>query len=144
MTTQAKKVVVANYSEAVLASLVKDYQDAYALNPDNATILTALSTKYGKTVHSLRAKLSSLKVYKSATTATAKPTVTGQKKEDIVNAISHIVGQELQGLEVAPKNTLLALLSFASASRDKIAQLIDDLTEERLYGTYNEIDNEIE
>lgn len=142
MTT--KKVVQANYSQDIITSLVSDYQAAYAVNPDNATILTALSAKYGKTVHSLRAKLSSLKVYKSATNPTVKPTVTGAKKEDIAKSLSTIVGVELSGLEVAPKTTLLALLSFVTASREKIDQLINDLTEEGLYGTYSESESESE
>lgn len=138
-----KKVVVANYSDDILQAIVAEYQAAYAAhNGDNKVVLDLLSAKYGKTVHSLRAKLSSLKVYKSATTPTVKPTITGAKKEEIVNSICDIVGKELQGLEVAPKNTLLALLSFATASRDKIKQLIDDLTEEGLYGTYEESESE--
>ena len=60
--------------------------------------------------------------------------LTKSKKEDIAHAIGNIVGQELQGLEVAPKNTLLALLAFLlKASKllqereDKINALIADM-----------------
>jgi len=129
--TTVKKVVVANYSEDMLAAIIADYQ-AFIVDfqNDNTAILHTLSTKYGKSVHSLRAKLASLKVYKTANLANNGSKISKEKKEDIVKSISYIVGVELSGLEVAPKNTLLALLSFVSNQRDKIEQLIADLTEE--------------
>ena len=139
MTTQVKKTVQANYSEALIASIVSEYQSLIVANKgDNKTVLDLLSKKHGKTVASLRAKLASLKVYQSDKKSDEKTPlasdVTKSKKEDIAQAISNIVGQELQGLEVAPKNTLLALLAFLLKANklladreDKINSLIAEL-----------------
>lgn len=125
-----QKTVQANYSQEVVTSLVSDYQAAYALNPDNTTVLSVLATKYGKTVHSIRAKLASLKVYNSANTVSTIGKGSNTKKEDIVKTLSFIVGYDLTGLEVAPKNILLVLLSYTEQQRDKIDQLINDLTDD--------------
>lgn len=131
MTT--KKPVQANYSEALIASIVTEYQSLIiAHNGDNKLVLSLLAEKTGKTVASLRAKLASLKVYvsdkKSATPISSD--VTKSKKQDIVLAISNIVGQPLDGLEAAPKNTLLAIAEKLLQQNDKINDLIADLTAE--------------
>lgn len=139
MTTQAKKAVVANYSEALIASIVAEYQSLIVAHKgDNSTVLKLLSEKHGKTVPSIRAKLASLKVYQSDKKSGEKTPlasdVSKSKKEDIATAISNIVGQDLQGLEVAPKTTLLNLLAFLlKASKlleekeEKIESLISEL-----------------
>lgn len=131
--TTSKKVIQANYPADVLAAIVSEYENAYMVSSDNAAILATLSIKYGRTVHSIRAKLSSLKVYKTTNSAgTSKPN-TSSKKEDITLEIASIVGQNLNGLEVAPKATLQAILSFVKQQQEKITQLVNDLTEEGLY-----------
>lgn len=140
MTTQTKKAVQANYSEALIATIVAEYQSLIVANKgDNSAVLKTLSEKHGKTVPSIRAKLASLKVYVSADKKADEKTpisydVTKSKKEDIAQAISNIVEHELQGLEVAPKNTLLVLLAFLlKASKllqekeDKINSLIAEM-----------------
>lgn len=114
MTTQ--KTVQANYSQELVtvicaeyASLIEQYKG------DNKIVLQMLSDKHGKSVASLRAKLSSLKVYKTVNSADNNAPIVGDKaarKEDIANAISLIVGTELSGLEAATKATLQNLLAF--------------------------------
>lgn len=149
MTTQVKKAVQANYSEALTIALVKDYHDFIVTHKgDNKTVLDLLAKKHGKTIHSIRAKLASLKVYQSEKKSDEKmplaSDVSKSKKEDIANTISDIVGQDLQGLEVAPKNTLLALLAFLlKASKmlqekeDKISSLIAEMLESDELGEDN-------
>lgn len=141
MATQTKKPVQANYSEALIAVLVSEYQALIvAQKGDNSSVLKILSEKHGKTVSSLRAKLASLKVYKSALTADNNAPVSGDKatkKEDIANSISSIVGVELVGLEVATKATLQTLLTFLLKTNkllqereDKINSLISEMLAE--------------
>ena len=123
-----KKIVIANYSDDILQAIVAEYNAAYAVNPDNAAILHTLSVKYGKTVHSLRAKLASLKVYVTATHITAAASSNkGMTKEALVNAIALLVGHELAGLEVSPKAALQSLYDFIRTQASKIEQLASDL-----------------
>lgn len=149
MTTN-KKPVVANYSAELIATLVAEYQSLIVAHKgDNSTVLKTLSEKHGKTVASLRAKLASLKVYVSADKKADEKTplssdVSKSKKEYIAQAISNIVGHDLQGLEVAPKNTLLSLLAFLlKASKllqekeDKINSLIAEMLEYDKQGDNN-------
>lgn len=128
MTT--KKVVVANYSEDVLQAIVAEYNAFIVDFPnDNTAILHTLASKYGKSVHSLRAKLASLKVYVTANHTTVSSNK-GMTKESLVNAIAAIVGQDLSGLEVAPKATLQSLYDFIHTQARKIEQLASDLASE--------------
>ncbi len=128
--TIVKKAVQANYSEEILQAIVAEYQ-AFILDfpQDNMAILHTLATKYGKSIHSLRAKLSSLKVYVTANHITVT-TNKGMTKEALVKAIAVLVGHDLVGLEVAPKATLQALLDFTRAQASKIEQLASDLASE--------------
>ena len=128
MTT--KKVVQANYSEDILLAIVAEYQAFIVDFPnDNNAILHTLADKYGKSVHSLRAKLSSLKVYVT-TTHTAASSNKSMTKESLVNAIALIAGRDLVGLEVAPKTTLQTLFDFIRSQAAKIEQLANDLANE--------------
>ena len=128
MTT--KKVVQANYSEDILLAIVAEYRAFIIDFPnDNHAILHTLATKYGKSVHSLRAKLASLKVYVTANHTTAAGSNKGMTKEALVNAIAAIVGQDLSGLEVAPKATLQTLFDFIRSQAAKIEQLASDLAD---------------
>jgi len=124
-----KKIVVANYSDDILQAIIAEYNAFIIDYPnDNAAILNTLSAKYGKTVHSLRAKLSSLKVYVTATHITAAASSNkGMTKEALVTAIALLVGRELAGLEVAPKAALQSLYDFIRSQKDKIEQLASDL-----------------
>lgn len=126
-------MVQANYSEEVLVAIVNEYNAFIVDFPnDNMAILNTLATKYGKSVHSLRAKLSSLKVYK--TIQATQGTVgggggKGMTKESLVNAIALLVGRDLVGLEVAPKATLQTLYDFIHSQAAKIEQLASDLAD---------------
>ena len=129
MTT--KKVVQANYSEQVLQAIVAEYQAFIVDFPnDNMAILNTLATKYGKSIHSLRAKLSSLKVYVTANHTTVAGSNKGMTKEAIANAIALLVGRDLAGLEIAPKATLQTLYEFVRTQERKIEQLASDLASE--------------
>ena len=129
MTT--KKVIQANYSDEILQAIVNEYTSFIVDFPnDNMAILHTLSVKYGKSVHSLRAKLSSLKVYVTANHTSAASSNKGMTKEAIVQAIAALVRHDLAGLEVAPKATLQALLDYTCAQVSKIEQLASDLASE--------------
>ena len=128
MTT--KKVVQANYSEDVLQAIVAEYNAFIVDFPnDNNAILHTLATKYGKSVHSLRAKLASLKLYVTAN-HTAANSNSKMTKEAIANAIALLVGRDLSGLEIAPKATLQTLYDFIRTQERKIEQLASDLVSE--------------
>lgn len=110
-----QKTVQANYTPELVALIVAEYSDLMAKNGnDNKVVLPLLSAKHGKSIHSLRAKLASVKAYKTADKVDNAPLVGDKstKKEDIANAISAIVGVELSGLEAATKQTLQFLLAF--------------------------------
>lgn len=128
MTT--KKVIQANYSEDILQAIVAEYNAFIVDFPnDNNAILNTLATKYGKSVHSLRAKLSSLKVYVTANHTSAASSNKGMTKEALVNAIALLVGRDLVGLEVAPKTTLQTLYDFVRTQANKIDQLASDIAD---------------
>lgn len=130
MTT--KKVVQANYSEDILQAIVAEYNAFIVDFPDdNNAILHTLATKYGKSVHSLRAKLASLKVYKTANSLVVGANSNSKMtKESLVNAIALLISRDLVGLEVAPKATLQALLDYTRGQANKIEQLASDLASE--------------
>lgn len=126
--TTVKKAVQANYSEDILQAIVAEYNAFIVDFPnDNHAILHTLASKYGKSVHSLRAKLSSLKVYVTANHTTVAGSNKGMTKEAIANAIALLVGHDLVGLEVAPKATLQTLYDFVRTQERKIEQLASDL-----------------
>lgn len=131
MTT--KKTVQANYSQELIATIVAEYNTLIVAHKgDNKSVLAILSKTHGKTVPSLRAKLASLKVYQSSSTSSSSSSSVPSKitKEQLAQSISKLVGVDLQGLEVAPKNTLLAIAEKLLEQNDKINDLINDLTEE--------------
>lgn len=124
MATQ--KTVQANYSAELIALIVAEYNALIVEHKgDNKQVLALLSEKHGKTVPSIRAKLSYLKVYKTANSADNAPTVASgkaTKKEDIAQTISAIVGHELVGLEAATKQALLDLLAFLLKANKLLAE----------------------
>ena len=137
MTT--KKTVQANYSQELSSLIVSDYADLMAKNAnDNKIVLQILSEKHGKSIPSIRAKLSSLKVYISPDKVNNnEPIADGKpvKKEEIANAISNIVGTELSGLEAATKAALQSILSYllkTSKLMEEKEKKIDSLIEEML------------
>lgn len=128
MTT--KKVVQANYSEDILLAIVAEYQAFIAEFPnDNYAILHTLATKYGKSVHSLRAKLASLKVYVTANNTTIAGSNSKMTKESLVNAIALLIGRDLAGLEVAQKATIQTIYDYVRTQANKIEQLASDIAD---------------
>lgn len=152
MTT--KKTVQANYSAELVALICNDYAELMAKNGnDNKIVLSLLSEKHGKTVPSIRAKLASLKVYKTLKDADNNAPIVASgkiaKKEDIANAISLIVGVELIGLEAATKATLQTLLHFLlkinkllEAKEAKINELIAEVLEDDTDGADTDTDTD--
>ena len=139
---KTQKTVQANYTVELVSVIVAEYNALIVEHKgDNKIVLGLLSKKHGKTVASLRAKLASLKVYKSADNAeeSTAPIVGDKiaKKEDIVADIASIVGTELAGLEAATKATLQKLLTFLlkvnkllSEKEEKINALIAEMLED--------------
>lgn len=125
-----KKTVQANYSNELITAIIAEYSTLIITHKgDNKLVLDILSAKHGKTIASLRAKLASLKVYVSNKTSDTTTSVPSKiTKEQLTHSISKIVGQPLDGLEVAPKNALLAIADKLLVQNDKINDLINDLT----------------
>ena len=101
------KEVAKNYTEAQEAELMA------AGTIDNAKALE-FAAKFGKDVRSIRAKAVRMGIYKAA----EKQSKTGGKiesKEAIVADIAALVGQNLDGLEKAPKLVLQTLRAKLSA-----------------------------
>jgi hypothetical protein len=101
------KEVTKNYSEAQEAEMLA----AGVIDNDAAIEFAA---KFGKDVRSIRAKAVRMGIYKSK----EKVSKTGGKiesKEAIVADIAQIVGKNLEGLEKASKQSLIAIRSKLSA-----------------------------
>lgn len=135
---KTQKTVQANYSQELIALIVAEYNALIVEQKgDNKIVLSLLSEKHGKSVPSLRAKLASLKVYKTLKDADNNAPIVGDKiakKEDIANAISNIVGTELSGLEAATKQALQSILTYLlkvskllTEKEEKIESLISEL-----------------
>ena len=109
------KTVVVNYSPEMTAKMVADYSAA----PTRATV-DALAVEFGKTVKSIIAKLSREGVYRKAEYVSK----TGEKpikKDAMVGVIAGLIGvseDKLDGLEKAPKVTLMLVANALKATRD--------------------------
>lgn len=108
MKSQTVKTV--NYNGEIVEAIVAEYKASIkAGGVNNAEVLDTLSKKYGKSVHSLRAKLAQLKVYVKADTNNVP--VAKSKKEDLLNDLEKLVGEELPSLASATKRDLQFLIS---------------------------------
>ena len=119
-----KKAVIVNYTPAIVATISADYAAGIEL----ATI----AEKTGKTVASIRAKLSSLGLYKAKTTAEKTGKKGGITKASLVSDISAIVSGDKNGLESLQSATIADLktvLSFLVAEMREDAGLDDLLSE---------------
>lgn len=101
------KEVAKNYTEAQEAELLA------AGTIDNAKALE-FADKFGKDVRSIRAKAVRMGIYKAAEKV-SKSGAPIERKEAIVADIASIVGKNLDGLEKAPKQVLIALRTRLSA-----------------------------
>jgi hypothetical protein len=100
------KAKVVNYSEKDVEVLRTMYVGA-----DNKAELAAISAEIGKSVPSVRSKLNSMGLYKSATQT--KGAEKGEGKMDIVERIAGVVGlaeHEKDGLYKATKPALQKIL----------------------------------
>lgn len=101
------KEVTKNYTEAQEAEML-------ALGTiDNATA-TMLATKFGKNVASIRAKAVRMGLYQ-AKVRVSKSGDAIERKEAIVAEIASLVGRNMEGLEKAPKQALVAIRAALSA-----------------------------
>ena len=101
------KEVAKNYTEAQEAELLA------AGEIDNELALE-FAAKFGKDVRSIRAKAVRMGIYKAAEKV-SKSGAPIERKEAIVADIAAIVGKNLDGLEKAPKQVLVALRAQLSA-----------------------------
>lgn len=104
--------------ETVVMEKVKNYTDAQearlagfdVITPETALILAA---EFGKDVKSVRAKAVRMGVYRAPVKA-GKSGLPIERKEAIVAEIAALVGFNMEGLEKAPKQALIALRSALS------------------------------
>lgn len=120
--TTVKKAIVANYTSDVIAAIVTDYTQDRANGLDNSAILAELSTKYGRTIPSLRAKLASLKVYVKDEATIANTSVKATKSQ-YVESLETLTGLKLDSLEAATKSQLQDLALYV----DDLKATIHDL-----------------
>jgi hypothetical protein len=102
------KVKAVNYTAEQIEVLKAEYTGA-----DNAAEVAALSAKLGKTPASVRAKLASLKLYKSAEKSAGEDTERVTKMV-IAEAIGEKVGlkeHEVEGLAKSTKSALEKVLA---------------------------------
>jgi len=100
MTEKAK-----NYTEDQVAEMT----EAYNTNPVLETV-KAIATEFGKTVPSVRGKLSSLGIYKPQVKATAKGKAI-VRKDELVGQLESRFGVTIPSLVKATKADLEALVS---------------------------------
>lgn len=120
--TTTKKAVQANYSNDVIVAIVADYTQDRANGLDNTTILLDLSSKYGRTIPSLRAKLASLKVYVKDEATIANTSVKATKSQ-YVESLETLTGLKLDSLESATKAQLQDLCLYIDDLKATIHEL---------------------
>ena len=115
------KTVQANYTPEQVIAITAAYVEGESLETIAASV--------GKTIPSVRAKLSALKVYVSK----AKKADNGENKETKVNKdglkayLESLVGSDLLNIEAASKNALVILINAIKARDEKISALIADM-----------------
>lgn len=119
--TTVKTLPAANYSEAQVLSIVAAYKAG--------TSLEDIAKSVSKSVPSVRAKLSSLKVYVSKAKSDVKTSDKGEKanKESLAAKLSELVGLPLLNVESASKPALIALINAIIQRDEKINSLINDM-----------------
>lgn len=112
-----------NYTEAQVTEMTQ----AYTTNPTPDTVKT-LAADFGKTVNSVRAKLSNLGVYKpqARTTKAGAPIV---RKETLVAAISAFVGKDVGSFVKANKTDLEAVVAMIAAVQVEVDAFNEQVAE---------------
>lgn len=101
------KTIEKNYTEAQEAEML-------ALGSIDNVVAMQLAEKFGKNVASIRAKAVRLGVYQ-AKERVSKSGAAIERKEAIVAEIASLVGKNMEGLEKAPKQALVAIRAALSA-----------------------------
>jgi hypothetical protein len=101
------KTLEKNYTEAQEAEMI-------ALGSIDNVVAMQLAEKFGKNVASIRAKAVRLGVYQ-AKERVSKSGAAIERKEAIVAEIASLVGRNMEGLEKAPKQALVAIRAALSA-----------------------------
>ena len=101
------KTIEKNYTEAQEAEMI-------ALGSIDNVVAMQLAEKFGKNVASIRAKAVRLGVYQ-AKERVSKSGAAIERKEAIVAEIASLVGRNMEGLEKAPKQALVAIRAALSA-----------------------------
>lgn len=116
MTTVLK---VANYSEAQILAITSQYEQGVDLE--------TIAKSVGKTVPSVRAKLSALKVYVSKSVKPASEKTPKENKDGLKSKLESLLGCDLLNVEAASKVALLALINAIVQRDNKIQSLIEDM-----------------
>ena len=118
------KTVATNYTEAQILVITTAYKAGDSLE--------SIAASVGKSVPSVRAKLSQLKVYVSkAKTSPTGEKATKENKEGLAGKLADLVGVPLLNVEAASKTALLALINAIMVRDQKIASLINDLLDDQ-------------
>ncbi len=120
--TTAKKAIIANYTQDAISTIVNDYNLGRANGLDNTTILLDLSSKYGRTIPSIRAKLASLKVYVKDVQTSENNSVKATKSQ-YVESLETLTGLKLDSLESATKAQLQDLCLYIDDLKATIHEL---------------------
>ena len=114
------KTVAANYSAEQVTAIVTAYK--------NGDSLETIAKSIGKTVPSIRAKLSQLKVYVAKTAKPASDNkATKINKDGLKTYLESLVGKELLNVEASSKDALVILINAIKSRDEKIAALIADM-----------------
>ncbi len=116
--TTVKTLPAANYSEDQVTAITAAYLQGVSLEDIAASV--------GKSVPSVRAKLSALKVYVSKAKPASEKT-SKETKDALKSKLESLLCCELLNVEAASKAALLALINAIKARDDKIQSLIDDM-----------------
>jgi hypothetical protein len=117
------KTVQANYTQEQVIAITAAYAAGDSLEDIAASV--------GKSIPSVRAKLSQLKVYVSKVSKDTKGDKTDKEakanKEALASKLSKLVGVDLLNVEAASKPALIALINAIIQRNEKINSLINDM-----------------
>lgn len=122
LTGNSKQTIMSKPTEGeyeMTKEVTKNYTDAQEARLAEFEVITSetaemLAKEFGKDVRSVRAKAVRMGVYqgKARVSKTGGPI---ERKEAIVAEIAQLVGKNMEGLEKAPKQALIALREALSA-----------------------------
>ena len=108
----------ANYTEAMTASIVEAYTAvSNGTEAERNDCVNDLAATYGKSVRSIRAKLSRENVYVAMKAVSKVTGATPAKKEVLAAELVKVTGLNLVSAEKLNKTDLVALIAFATAAK---------------------------